>query len=79
MPLPYISAYPQDASAMSQHRSSLFGFRLAPATGTTSPAAASALSAKVGGPEPGALRDRSDTTLTFGSAPLVSPAENRGA
>ncbi|MEB3171533.1 MAG: hypothetical protein VKK43_09175 [Synechococcaceae cyanobacterium] len=64
---------------MTADRSSLFGFRLAPAASRTAPAAASALSAKVGGPEPTALRSDSDAPLAFRSAPLLSQADSQGA
>jgi hypothetical protein len=60
---------------MSAARVSLFGFRLAPAASSTAPAAASALSAKVGGPEPAGLRAEGDAPLAFRSAPLVPESE----
>lgn len=62
---------------MTPDRSSLFGFRLAPAA--SAPASASALSAKVGGPEPPALGDANDGPLPLGSQPLVPHAESQGA
>ena len=64
---------------MTPDRSSLFGFRLAPAASACAPAAASALSAKVGGPEPTPLRGSRDGSLTLGSQPLVPHAESQGA
>jgi hypothetical protein len=58
---------------MTVTRASLFGFRLA--AEATAPAAASALSAKVGGPEPSGLRSEGNEPLAFRSAPLVPHAE----
>jgi hypothetical protein len=64
---------------MTVTRSSLFGFRLAAAASAASPAAASALSAKVGGPEPTGLCTEDNVPLPFGSAPLVLHGEFPGA
>lgn len=64
---------------MTLDRASLFGFRLAPAGSSTAPAAASALSAKVGGPEPTPLQGASAAPLVVRSAPLVPHAEGQGA
>lgn len=60
---------------MTVTRASLFGFRLAAEATATAPAAASALSAKVGGPEPSGLRSEGNEPLAFRSAPLVPHAE----
>lgn len=62
---------------MTVTRASLFGFRLA--AEAIAPAAASALSAKVGGPEPSGLRSEGNEPLAFRSAPLVPHAESPAA
>lgn len=64
---------------MSAARGSLFGFRLAPAASHSAPAAASALSAKVGGPEPTGLQAEGSAPLAFRSAPLVPEIEGPSA
>lgn len=64
---------------MTVTRASLFGFRLATAASAAAPAAASALSAKVGGPEPTGLRTEGNGPLAFRSAPLVPHARFPGA